>query len=263
MFYDGIVRNSDAVRNNPAYSEIGPNEASLRVSEAENGRGNSNGFKISYYNLGWLGGFCLDTEIRYQTHNRHSLDDVVHALYDLCKDNRPGFEEDEIRKQCVRFGGPNLGPFYDKVILQAGQMPIEAQLAKMGLEMVETNQPFVDIGFAAAPNRGGKGLRVSAVRAAATGHLETGDMILSINGQSMDTDDFMVLGRAIPSLEANAAVGKPIALQIRRGDQTMEVEVNPVSATRKIHTVQEDPAATKSAIGLREGWLKTKTPSAM
>ena len=106
LFYDGIVRNQNAVRNNPARLEISPYQASYRVDEANDGRGNSNGYKISYYNLGWLCGLCLDTEIRARTNNRHSLDDVTRALYQLCKDDKPGFEEDEIRKQCVRFGGP-------------------------------------------------------------------------------------------------------------------------------------------------------------
>jgi predicted metalloprotease with PDZ domain len=120
------------VRSNPARLTVSPYQASFQVAAANNGRGNSNGFQISYYNLGWLAGMCLDIEIRQQSGGKHSLDDVAHALYDLCKDNKPGFEEDEIRKQCIRFGGPSLGAFYDKVVMSPGELPIEEQLAKVG-----------------------------------------------------------------------------------------------------------------------------------
>jgi predicted metalloprotease with PDZ domain len=188
---------------------------------------------------------------------------VVHALFALCKDSKPGFEEDEIRKQCIRFGGPSLGPFYDKVITKAGQMPIEAQLAKMGLMLKETDQPFVDIGFAAAPVRGGRGLRVSAVRSNGQGKLETGDIILGINGKSTDTEDLRSAGQTFSELQSKATVGAVISLKVKRGDSTMDVEVTPVSSTKKVHSVEEDPAATKSQVALREGWLKNKTAAGL
>jgi predicted metalloprotease with PDZ domain len=263
-FFEQIVSNVDSVRNNPAYNEVGASDSSLRVAEAEEGRGNSNGYKISYYNLGWLGGFCLDTELRARTNNHHSLDDVVHALYDLCKDSKPGFEEDEIRKQCIRFGGPEMGPYYDQVILKAGQMPIDGQLAKMGLKLVETEEKFADVGFKAMPMRNGaRGLRVTSVSASAAGSLKPGDIITSLNGQSLTGDDMMVTFRAMTALQSKAEVGKTISVTFTREGKSTDATVTTVESTRKVRKIQEDPAASKAAIALREGWLKTKSPAVM
>jgi predicted metalloprotease with PDZ domain len=261
VFYKGIVNNATLVENNPAYHEISANEASLRVGDAEGGRGNSNGYKISYYNLGWLGGLCLDTEIRSQTNNRHSLDDVIRAMYELCKDGKPGFEEDEIRNQCIRFGGPSLGPFYDRVILKAGEMPIDDQLAKMGLEFQTSDESFVDIGFTATPVRGGKGLRISKVSDASDGKLAVGDVLTSIAGQDVNTDDFTATSRVMRDLQTKATAGAPFSVGVIRDGQTLSVDITPKDAIRKVRTIVDNSAATSAMIALREGWLKTKKPS--
>jgi predicted metalloprotease with PDZ domain len=260
-FFDGLIRNLNLVRSNPARLEISPYQSSYRVAEANDGRGNSNGYKISYYNLGWLCGLCLDTEIRARTNNRHSLDDVARALYQLCKDNKPGFEEDEIRKQCIRFGGPEMGAFYDQVVMSPGELPVEAQLAKMGLKIVEQDQTFADGGFNATALREGHGARVEMIHGVADGKLMTGDVLLSINGHSLDSESGMDIARTLRAQMDGIAVGTPLALTVKRADQTVSVTIDPASATRKVRSVEEDPAANASAIALREGWLQTKVAS--
>lgn len=258
-FYDGIIRNMNAVRSNPARLEVSPYDASYRVAEANNGRGNSNGYKISYYNLGWLCGMLLDTEIRAQTGNRHSLDDVTRALYQLCKDNKPGFEEDEIRKQCIRFGGPALGPFYDRVVMKPGELPIEEELAKAGLKIQESDQHYASVGFRPQPGFGGGAITVRDVTGPAVGKLEDGDTLVAINGQAIPEGRtaMAVLTKQIEG----AQVGTPFMVKIKRGDAVSEVQIDPVDATRKVRNVVEDPLATPQQIALREGWLFNKKAS--
>lgn len=138
LFFDSIRSNYRAVEQNPAHLTVSPYEASLKVAEASGGRGNSNGYQISYYNLGWLCGLCLDLEIRSQSRGKHSLDDVAHALFALCRNDRPGFEKDEIRRQCVRFGGPSLGEFYDRIVMKPGELPVKEELEKAGFVLSST-----------------------------------------------------------------------------------------------------------------------------
>ncbi|CAN5432218.1 hypothetical protein BH11ARM1_BH11ARM1_08650 [soil metagenome] len=52
------------VRGNPKRLEVSPYEGSFRVGEANGGKGNSDGFGISYYPTGWLLGMLFDVEIR-------------------------------------------------------------------------------------------------------------------------------------------------------------------------------------------------------
>ena len=151
-YFKDAVSNVNTVRRNPAHTEISPYDSSLRVGEASEGRGNSNGYKISYYNQGWVVGMLLDIEMRAQTNGRRSLDDVEHALWDLCKDNKPGFQEDEIRKQLVRFGGAPMGAFYDQIILKPGDM-IDQTLAKAGLRLFDKPENYTEWASPGSPIR--------------------------------------------------------------------------------------------------------------
>jgi predicted metalloprotease with PDZ domain len=64
---------------------------------------------VNYYPTGWVLGMLFDLELRVRSNGQHSLDDVELALWDLCKDDQPGFDEDEIRRQLIRFGGADMG----------------------------------------------------------------------------------------------------------------------------------------------------------
>jgi hypothetical protein len=77
----------------------------------------------------------FDIELRARTEGKSSLDDVMRGLWNLCKDDQPGFAQDEIRRQLVRFGGEGMGPLYDQWVLRPGNLPIEQELAKAGLQI--------------------------------------------------------------------------------------------------------------------------------
>ncbi|HVT14225.1 MAG TPA: PDZ domain-containing protein [Fimbriimonadaceae bacterium] len=246
-WYATICTNVGRVRSNPSRLEVGPYEASFRVKDANNGQGNSNGYKISYYDLGVVAGVCLDIEILSQTKGKHSLDDVEHALWDMCKNSQPGFAEDEIRKQCVHFGGPALGEMYDRIIMHGGEMPVEAQLAKVGLTMATTDKEFTD--FGATFGRGQGGLSIALVTAAGRGKLERGDVVLSINGTDVSTP------AAAAAAVAKIKPGDAVAFKVKRGDQTMDVSVTAASLSRPSLEIAEDPNATADQKALREIWL--------
>lgn len=133
--YTKAARTLGAVRSNPARLEVSPYNSSLQVYQAANWRGNSNGYKISYYQLGWLVGFALDTEIRARSGGKYSLDDVCLALWEQNKNDQPGFAEDEIRKQCIRFGGAGMADYFDRVVMKPGELPLEDALARVGLTL--------------------------------------------------------------------------------------------------------------------------------
>ncbi|MCH8978030.1 MAG: M61 family metallopeptidase, partial [Armatimonadetes bacterium] len=72
-FLGDLVSNTTAVRNNEARLEVSPYESSMRVAETNDGRGNSNGYQISYYSYGWVTGLCLDLELRDRTDDDNEL----------------------------------------------------------------------------------------------------------------------------------------------------------------------------------------------
>ena len=126
------------VRSNPARFEVSPYDSSYKIS-GDNG----NRYKVNYYPTGWVLGMMFDIELRSRTEGKASLDDVVKVLWTLCKNDQPGFAEDEIRRQLVHFGGSEMGLLYDQWVLSPGELPVEQELAKAGLQMDEGQGPQV------------------------------------------------------------------------------------------------------------------------
>ncbi len=251
-YYKDVIQNLNAVRNNPGRLEVSPFDSSWRVAEAANGRGNSNGYKTSYYDRGWLCGMVLDIELRSLTGGKHNLDDVLLALWNLNSDDKPGFEEDEIRRQLVKFGGMEMGWFYDNVILKPGDMPVEAALAKCGLKLTEVDEAFADLGFTAVTDTGGG--RVVGPTGPATDKLMAGDMIVAINGKEI-TASRREISSGLSSMMTSAKVGEVVKLTIKRKEETLQVEITPIAGSRKVKKIVSDPNATSAQKALGANWL--------
>ncbi len=131
-----IAGNVQNQSTNPARLTVSPYDSSYRVDETNGGRGNSDGFGLSYYEEGFVVGLCLDLELISKSKGKVRLDDVELALFNMCKDSRPGFEEGEIRKQLIRFGGESMGAYYDRVVMQPGNLPIAEALNVVGYEFI-------------------------------------------------------------------------------------------------------------------------------
>jgi predicted metalloprotease with PDZ domain len=254
-FYRDLMNNLNGVRANPSRMEVSPYDASFRVGEAANGRGNSNGYKISYYNTGWLCGLVLDMEIREKSGGKHSLDDVERALWEICKDDKPGFEEDEIRKQCIRFGGPTLGPFYDKVIKTPGELPVEDALAKAGLEIAEIDEPTVELGFGWVPDRDKGGPRIRRVDDSVKTVLSEGDIVVELGGKPVGGTGVGRISFAMNDAVRLVKAGEPLKLKISRDGVVSEVTINPTAGTRKAKRVIPQKAPSPDALARKKAWL--------
>jgi predicted metalloprotease with PDZ domain len=258
-FFTNLVQNFGAVRGNAARLEVSPNEASMRVGEAANGRGNSNGYRISYYNLGWVVGLCLDVELRARTNGRRSLDDVTRALWAMCKDGKPGFEEDEIRKQCVRFGGEAMGEFFDRVVMRPGELPVEEALAHAGLKVEQRTDRFVNNGIQWQPRGENRAPTITQVSGPATNLLRTGDVIVSIGGVKVDGPGSVntELGKLKDGVEAKFVV-------MRDGQET-EVSITPTLGSRTGWKVSLAELTNQAKKAFRESWYYAgkKKPSAL
>lgn len=252
-FFNDLVSNVRSVRANAARLEVSPYESSLRVAETNNGRGNSSGYRVSYYNTGWVVGLCLDLELRSRTQGRRSLDDVMLALWELTRDGKPGFEEDEIRRQLVRFGGNGMGQYYDRVVMQPGDLPVEEGLQKMGLVLEDRDQRWTNTGITVSASVSDRAMRVASANGPAENLLQTGDLIVSASGRSLELATAGGIARAWAEAQATAEPGRPFRLKVKREDKVRDVVVTPVQATRKVlgvHARSEQP--------LREAWLGAK-----
>lgn len=257
QLHDALISNLTSVRARRERLEVSPYESSWRVSEAANGRGNSQGFGVSYYNTGWIVGFCLDAELRSVTEGKYSLDDVTRALWELCKDGKPGFEEDEIRKQLVRFGGERLGAYYDQIVMKPGEIDVEGQLAKLGLAIEQREEPFADVGFDWSADKEAKGARVRRIRVeAAVDGLQEGDIVIAVEGVRLPTDTNKNIATAMTQALSKAGVGVPMKLLVVRGGSEVQVALHPVFATRTVTKIVESQTCTAEQRALRRAWYR-------
>lgn len=227
--YEDALRNVTSVRRRPERFDVSPYESSYRVADANNGRGNSQGFGVSYYNTGWVVGMILDIALLDATDGKHSLDDVEKTLWQLCENNQPGFDEGEIRNQCAKFGGLEVAYLYDKIVMKPGELPVEEHLAKLGLQIVDVKESRPDFGFRALPDLQAKQMRVSVATEVKDSPLKSGDFVVSVGGKKVEGTTNVTLSRAWEAATKDLKVGDRLTLKVKRGSEELDVTV-PVSA---------------------------------
>lgn len=250
-----LVDNLTRVRNNPARLEVSPYESGYRVGEANEGRGNSSGWRISYYNLGWLVGLCLDLELRHRTGGRGSLDDVERSLWELCKDGKPGFREEDLYLRYVRFGGS--GDFFDRVVMKPGELPVESVLLRVGLRLTQTSQKKLDRGFDITGTTGSAKVKIDELRppAVAAG-LKEDDELLEVNGRVVTGPTMADTFRNVTAAFEGLKIGDPVKLKVRRGTDEIVATYQAGETSTMVYEVVEDPRATAKQKELRRGWYR-------
>jgi len=244
-----LLSNHQQVRRNPARLRVSAYDSSAKVGEAANGQGNSDGFEISYYDLGHILGMCLDIELRHQTKGKRSLDDVMKSLFKMTH-NKPGFEEDEIRKQLIRVGGAAMGPIYDQWVMKPGDYPVEDQLKKVGMEIAQMEESFTKLPVDVMVSR--DGMKVEKVPEGS--ELQVGDVLKAVQGDNVPVSQRgqqTFLRRNIERLK----IGDEVTVQFLRGTETKEVKIRLVEGKRPVQKIQPRTGASADEIKLREGWL--------
>lgn len=235
-FLADAASNIASIRRSAGLQLVSPHESSIRVGEASNGRGNSNGYQISYYTLGWVCGLLLDIELIDRTQGRHRLDDVTMALWEMTKDDQPGFEEDEIRKQLIRYGGAGMGKVYDDIIMTKGDKRIEDYLARAGLRLTQVRVPGVDFGFT-APANAQNGMIIQRLTRPSEA-VKSGDKIVMFGGEKIEGSRRRQM-EAFERARAKAQPGVAIPVRVIRGDQTLDAQIVPEFASRVVTRVEK------------------------
>lgn len=255
-FLNTLGRMQQSVTSNTAFKEVSAYDSSFRVGEANNGRGNSNGFRISYYDLGWLVGMCLDIELRERTKGKHSLDDVMHALFDMCKNSKPGFQEHEIRNQLIRFGGKDFGPIYDSWVTKAGELPITQQLAKVGLERREVETVIAMTGVVLSFDATANAVKVTNVITPGNTVLKEGDVVKKIN--AFEVTAGQGAARRAQQYLLTLPAGQDVSVEIERNGEKSTVKFMPAKTTRKGSQIASLPYPTEAQLKLRQNWYSGK-----
>lgn len=251
QFLEDAVRNITTTRNNAERFNVSIFDSSFRVGEANNGRGNSSGFGVNYYNSGWVAGFALDLELRARTNSKHSLDDVEMALWNMCRDGKPGFQETEIRKLLVMYGGEPMGPVYDKWVALPGDVQIEDALAKAGYQIITRTENYLSLGIDYRPDPDRKGVRVTRAFGPSAGKFMANDLITSIGDQSLAGLTPGGLRAVFDGVKADVPVR---VMATREGAPDVNLQITPALFTRDVKEIKDVPAISSEQSAVRKAW---------
>ncbi|MEO5656170.1 MAG: PDZ domain-containing protein [Nitrospiria bacterium] len=196
---------------------------------------------VSYYTKGALAALALDLTIRTRTRGAKSLDDVMRALWTRHGKTGAGVPEDGIERVAAEVSGLDLGSFFDRALRSTDELPIEALLGEIGIDVVfrpaESDQ---DKGGKAAANTGRAPRATLGIRLADDGPdatlahvvdngpaqhagLAAGDVILAVDGLRATRDNLEALIGAHPP-------GASLRVHAFRRDELMDCTITPLPA---------------------------------
>jgi predicted metalloprotease with PDZ domain len=144
---------------------------------------------ISYYNKGYLLGVLLDLQLREASHGSASIRDVFHWMNENYARKEQFFPDSAgVRRAAEAVSHSDLGWFFQKYVAGTDEIPWDDFFRSVGLHLVHRVVSIADLGFVATQNFDAAPI-VSAViagSAAEQAGLSLGDVILEINGQSVN-----------------------------------------------------------------------------
>lgn len=153
---------------------------------------------ISFYTKAPLVALMLDLEIRTQTANKRSLDDVMHSLYAKAKANKH-FTDEELIGQVEQISGAQLQDFYKRYIAGHDTLPIASYLIKMGLAKDVVKSVGVGVSFHHRLSSDEDHAIIDSLfpnSELATSGVVIGDTIISLNGQTANRETVSQFSRS-------------------------------------------------------------------
>jgi predicted metalloprotease with PDZ domain len=250
QYLDKMIASVNSFANAPGHHSQSATDSSL-TTWGTSGVGNDRNTTISYYNNGSMLGAMLDLEIRNQTRNQRSLDDVMRALYNkYYKEKKRGFTDEEFQLECeAAAGGPLTQVFeyasttkdvdYAKYFAYAGLnvsfKTEEAPGAYLGLNMQTRDGKLIVAGISAG--------------SPAQNKIVEQDQILEVDGA-------IATPKAINDLLFAHRPGDKIKLKISRNGTTQELEITLEKNVKKTYQIQPAPNATALQSAILKAWLR-------
>lgn len=188
-YFKLLARNLDQVRRGPGRLKQSVAESSFdawtRYYKQDE---NSPNALVSYYTKGALMALALDLEIRRQSADRRSLDDVMRLLWQrygqaFFRGQARGVAEDAMPAIILDATGVDLGPFIARYVDGCEDLPLGPALAHAGITLsAQAADARPSLGVLTQPTAGG--LRLKTVFEGGPAHqagLAAGDWLLAID----------------------------------------------------------------------------------
>ena len=237
--------------NAPGHHYQSATDSSLDTWSTNNSMSGDRNSTISYYDNGAMLGAMLDLKIRTMSANRHSLDDVMRALYrKFYQQKRRGFTDAEFRQECEAAAGGDLGEVFDYASTTVDvDYPRYFALAGLTLGVQSDDAPGTWIGLD-TQKRGSQIFVVSAAPGspADSAGLRAGDEIASVAGNV----------QSIAAVLASAKPGDAMKLKVSRDGASRDVEVTLAKNFKRTYRFEIRPDATELQSAILKDWLRNE-----
>jgi predicted metalloprotease with PDZ domain len=209
---------------------------------------------ISYYDKGELLGLLLDIQIRGDTGNSASLDDVMRYMNDTYAHQGRFYNDSAgVETAVEHIAGRSFSDFFRRYVADADEIPWAQILAAPGLEVKTQPAPVADPGFDWQLTASGEAevAEVAPGGAAEKAGVEEGDRILSAGGQP--------LPRYPQIWSQQHQPGESIALRIERGGQTLTLSLTFGARSRTLYWVEPVDNPTDGQRRILDGILHGTT----
>jgi predicted metalloprotease with PDZ domain len=204
-----------------------------------------------YYGKGSDVSLVLDLEIRQQSKNRYSLDDVMRSLYKRFPLGGRGYTVGDLRTSAEKLAGTDLKKFFAEYVDGTAPIDWERYLGYAGLSLqAKDSDRKVSLGMRTADHE--NRTRVMSVTAGSPAYdagVDIGDEIVALNGLRVRTSD-------LPDRLADYKPGDKVKLTVFRRDRLREFDIT--LALQRVPSYKvtrvEQPTPLQKAIF--ESWLK-------
>ena len=159
---------------------------------------NSINSQVDYYDKGAILGLLLDLEIRRQSRNAKSLDDVMRYLYAEFYKHGRNYTPADFQKACELMAGSSLEQFFAKYVRGREELDYDAALAAAGLRLdrvtaADGSKAVEQAYLGAELAQEGERLLVTRVYAGSPAYeqgLNSGDQIVALNNMRANKEFF-------------------------------------------------------------------------
>ena len=207
-----------------------------------------------YYPKGALIGFLLDIMIRDASDNHLSLDHVMRNLYNNTYKHGRGFTSADWWGEVGRAaGGKSFTDFARRYVDGREQLPTDSVMQLAGLQSRQDTLREPRLGISTASDSSGLSVTgVSAGGAASVAGLRVGDRIVLLGDVTITGDDSFDNFRQ----RYNGTVLTTLPMVIRRGGETITLQMPVRLFSRIVTVVKSIPGASEKAVRIRNGILK-------
>jgi len=233
-------------------AEVEGNEARRYISAADAststwiGYNNPPPFSVNYYMQGANLAALLDLSIRHDTRGASGLDDVMRTLFTDFYQRGRGFSTGDLIRVIDRITKSSYGDFFRRYVSGTGVPPYDTILGYAGYQLERATRKLPNLGV----NLNERG-QVTGVHDGGKTPLQSGDLILSIDGQTLEGQGGGTIFRLLTE-----KFGQNVRLRIRRGSDERELEIAVGSVELVNYRIVDGKSPTPEQLKIRESWLK-------